>query len=538
MSEATVPSYDAMMQPVIAALRANDGQASNAEICAFVIQTLALPPAAVDRLHTAGSPLTELAYRLQWTRTYLRQYGLIDSPRRGYWLLTEAGWQTETVDVGEIVRIVRGQMQTRAAAKDGQTPIFPELVAQPPAKLHAVTATPGLRSPTPLFPTYTNVRHFLHILEGSNAAAYLGMAGAIWEQRGNPQEQVDWSNPDEWIVLRLAGENQTLAQRLWHDSQRQLNPRYTRGCWYFAAKHNLLTRNRRDSLQITERGRLFISEPAGPLTAEIDAYEGVLTVLRLVAEQGVARRSTLLPGYSAYSRTQTTFQSDNVLKTSLYDRLRNLIDRGLVEARGASYEVTEAGLQYLERFAAYNPEQVKTISKSSELFRMARTITDDVRARLHAYLLEMDAFKFEELIKLLLEEMGYDNVATTSPTNDKGVDLVGTIALGISAVREVIQAKRHKGAINRPVLDQLRGSLHRFNAVRGTIITTGRFSKGVAEAAFERGAAPITLIDGTKLIDLLVENQIGVNTRQVDYLEFAPEKLAHFAPGTEGALNE
>lgn len=78
------------------------------------------------------------------------------------------------------------------------------------------------------------------------------------------------------------------------------------------------------------------------------------------------------------------------------------------------------------------------------------------------------------------------------------------------------------------MLDQLRGSLHHFNAVRGTIITTGRFSKGVEEAAFERGAAPTTLIDGDKLLDLLFENQIGVTKRQVEYWEFAAEKLAQF----------
>ena len=78
------------------------------------------------------------------------------------------------------------------------------------------------------------------------------------------------------------------------------------------------------------------------------------------------------------------------------------------------------------------------------------------------------------------------------------------------------------------MLDQLRGSLNRFNAVRGTIITTGRFSKGVEEAAFERGAAPITLIDGDKLLDLLIEYEIGVTKRQVEYWEFAAEKLVQF----------
>ena len=98
-------------------------------------------------------------------------------------------------------------------------------------------------------------------------------------------------------------------------------------------------------------------------------------------------------------------------------------------------------------------------------------------------------------------------------------------------MREVIQVKRHKGNVNRTVLDQLRGSLHRFNAVRGTVITTGRFSKGTQEAAFERGAAPITLIDGEKLLDLLIEHQIGVSKKAVDYLEFDSSAIESIRDG-------
>ena len=69
-----------MMPAVLNALRANDGQAFNAEINAAVVQALALPLAACARLHKEGAALTEVEYRLQWTRTYLRQFGLIDSP--------------------------------------------------------------------------------------------------------------------------------------------------------------------------------------------------------------------------------------------------------------------------------------------------------------------------------------------------------------------------------------------------------------------------------------------------------------------------
>jgi len=124
--------------------------------------------------------------------------------------------------------------------------------------------------------------------------------------------------------------------------------------------------------------------------------------------------------------------------------------------------------------------------------------------------------------------MGYRDVETTSPVNDKGVDVVAEIDLGISSVREVVQVKRRRGNVGRRVLDELRGSLHRFNAVRGTIVTTGGFSRGTQVAAFERGAAPITLIDGDKLLALLIEHNIGVTRQVVDYLEFDASKLKQF----------
>jgi restriction system protein len=114
------------------------------------------------------------------------------------------------------------------------------------------------------------------------------------------------------------------------------------------------------------------------------------------------------------------------------------------------------------------------------------------------------------------------------------VDVVSDIELGISSVREVVQVKRHRGNINRKVLDELRGSLHRFNAVRGTIITTGGFSGGTKQAAFERGAAPITLIDGDKLVDLLIEYNIGITKRSVDYIEFDGSKLEQFEEQESG----
>jgi restriction system protein len=139
----------------------------------------------------------------------------------------------------------------------------------------------------------------------------------------------------------------------------------------------------------------------------------------------------------------------------------------------------------------------------------------------------MEPYDFEELIKRLLTKMGYEDPTVTKESNDKGVDVVAEIELGITSVKEVIQVKRRRSSnIHRPAVDKLRGSLHRFGAVRGTIITTSDFSSGTEEAAFEKGAAPITLINGEKLIDLLIEHRLGVRSETVEVLRLEPEELA------------
>jgi len=104
-------------------------------------------------------------------------------------------------------------------------------------------------------------------------------------------------------------------------------------------------------------------------------------------------------------------------------------------------------------------------------------------------------------------------------------------------VREVVQVKRYRGNIQRPVLDALRGCLHRFGGVRGTIISTGGFSKGTRDAAFEHGAAPITLIDGDKLVDLLIEHQLGARKKVIEILELdAMTLVSEDAQGEESDI--
>ena len=519
MATTPMPTYDRLMQPTLDALHALGGKASNQEIFEWIVLKLEIEKEVVERLHKPGRNVRELEYRLMWARTYLRKFGLIDSPTRSVWELSESGRETTVLVPEDIVQAVRRQYDDRDdSPTDDENPSDEKAAESEEPQSTAI-------SPTPLFPTYAEVRHFLRLVEGTLYADYRDMINEIWSQVGSPQEQVDWTDPQQWIPERLNGKSAALALKLWQGSKGVLNPRYTRSNWMFATRHNLIDRADNSQLKITDYGRAFL-EDEGESEAQIDQHEGVLFILRLVAERGPAKRGDLYDDYAEYCHTYTTVRSESVIQSYLYNRLRNLAARSLISARGQRYEITDRGLAYLKKYSQFVPEGSKTDEGQTDLHALAKQMRDVARKQLHQYLLGMDPFKFEILVQYLLENIGYTDVTTTSPTNDKGVDVIAQIELGITSVREVIQVKRHRGSINRVVLDQLRGSLHRFNAVRGTIITTGHFSKGALDAAFERGAAPITLIDGEKLLDLLMEYEIGVKQFSVTYYEFTPDQLA------------
>ena len=111
-----------------------------------------------------------------------------------------------------------------------------------------------VRSLTPGIPVYPKARHFLRVIDDTQCALYRRTYDAIWAQYSSLQEQVDWTKPDAWITERLSGKEQSLARRIWRESKQELNPRYLRGCLYLTTKHDLLVRDERDVLRVSERG--------------------------------------------------------------------------------------------------------------------------------------------------------------------------------------------------------------------------------------------------------------------------------------------
>ena len=253
---------------------------------------------------------------------------------------------------------------------------------------------------------------------------------------------------------------------------------------------------------------------------QLDTHEGLVELLTIVADSGPAQVRDFKEAWTEYlKRAHSGFRAPASIRDTLRRRLNNLLDRGLIDRESAKYTVTDDGLSYLERVL---PEP----GLRQKIRKLAKEQEAAVRKSLREHLLQMDPKGFEDLGGRLLEEMNYEKVDVIGHSGDGGVDVVADIQLGVTSVREVVQAKRHKRTIQRKDLDALRGSLYRFDAVQGTIVATSRFAKGAVKAAFVPGQAPITLIDGDRLIDLLIEHGIGVRTRAVEVFAFDPGGLS------------
>jgi len=104
--------YDDLMNPVIRSLKQLGGSGTNEEINNKVAEIVNIPPEQLEILHNPDKGgMTEIEYRLMWTRTYLKKYGIIENSTRGVWSLTATGSTIEKVDEKDVVHVVREQMK-------------------------------------------------------------------------------------------------------------------------------------------------------------------------------------------------------------------------------------------------------------------------------------------------------------------------------------------------------------------------------------------------------------------------------------------
>ena len=371
----------------------------------------------------------------------------------------------------------------------------------------------------PLFPTYSTVQSVMNTINGVPKQSVTRLIQNIWAQTGTPQKPVDWSEPDKWIPERLTDEDALLARRIWEESRHEVNPRHIYGVYLFINNYELLIPDNEGVYRLSKLGKSFLNKDE-KVIRELDDTEGLLKLLNILATKTQAMRADLLPEWSEFLLEHSKFSTQSTFKDTLRRRLVNLAERGYISREGNRYTITKEGLRYAEQSLPSGE------SPKRKVLRALNQHNAGQREALRDLLNIIPPQHFEHLIGDLMEAMGYEEVTVTKESGDKGVDVVATVQFGITTVREVVQVKRHgKSSVRRPIIDQLRGSLPYHQAIRGTLITLGKISKGATEAALFPGAAPITLIDGDKLLDLLIEHGIGIKKRPVELWEVDPSAL-------------
>ena len=116
-----VPTYDQLMNPTIEALRDLGGSGTIEEIYRKVTEQIDLTDEQLELLHNPekGSQ-TEIEYRLAWSRTYLKKYGILENSSRGVWALTPKGNKTDHVNPGVVKRFVLDNLKQRQTATSEQ----------------------------------------------------------------------------------------------------------------------------------------------------------------------------------------------------------------------------------------------------------------------------------------------------------------------------------------------------------------------------------------------------------------------------------
>ena len=113
-----IPTYDELMNPTIHALKELGGSGTIEEIYNRMTEILKLSNEQLEVLHDPEKGgRTEIEYRLAWTRTYLKKYGVLENSSRGVWALTEKGRGLERVNPISVKRFVTKEWKQKQQAQ-------------------------------------------------------------------------------------------------------------------------------------------------------------------------------------------------------------------------------------------------------------------------------------------------------------------------------------------------------------------------------------------------------------------------------------
>lgn len=172
-------------------------------------------------------------------------------------------------------------------------------------------------------------------------------------------------------------------------------------------------------------------------------------------------------------------------------------------------------------------EELAKSSPDDRLDQALKELRDAVADEVLENLLQVSPSRFEVIVLDVLHRLGYgghrDDLQRVGGTGDGGID--GVISLDKLGLEKVyVQAKRWQNTVGRPELQAFYGALAGQKAKRGVFITTSGFTSQARD--FAQSVEGMVLVDGERLVHLMIENEVGVSSRllkvpklDMDYFE-------------------
>lgn len=278
--------------------------------------------------------------------------------------------------------------------------------------------------------------------------------------------------------------------------------------------------------------RYLALHPDGVPAAE--AHEAAANALGLTEEQ---KQIMLGSGAQPVYKNRSGWAHDRLKRAGLSRSPRRglwcITQEGLRLAGSHPGSLPEDVIESIAtRFVNRTLEELDSIRTGQDLVENTKpAVTTSPEERLEVALTEIKAAVAEELLDLLsrvtpsyfetivldvLHRIGYGtsriDLQRVGGTGDGGID--GVISLDRLGLEKVyVQAKRWQNTVGRPEVQAFYGALAGQRANKGVFITTSSFTPHAVE--FAKSVERIVLVDGERLAELMVDNEVGVSSRAI-----------------------
>ncbi|MHC8303252.1 restriction endonuclease [Pseudomonas sp. ZS1P83] len=277
--------------------------------------------------------------------------------------------------------------------------------------------------------------------------------------------------------------------------------------------------------------RFLVTKTDGAPTR--DAQEAAAKTLQLTEEQ---RQELTASGQATY-KNRAGWAHDRLKRAGLSSCAKRgywkLTDAGVTYAKENSTpmpadEVEHLAIGYmhvklkvaadaapLDDQPAVEPDVTSaTASPDDRLEQALQELREATAADLLDNLLQVSPNRFEVIVLDVLHRLGYgasrNDLQRVGGSGDAGID--GIISLDKLGLEKVyVQAKCLQNTVGRPELQAFYGALAGQKAKRGVFITTSGFTANAVD--FAKSVDGIVLVDGTRLVHLMMDHEVGVTSR-------------------------